>query len=130
MGPIHPDAVLGIQAFNLRDYFNAHEHLETAWRDEKGAVRDLYRGILQVGLAYYHVLRGNYAGAVKMFDRSKLWLAPFPAVYRGIDVAGLRSNALRAEGELLHLGAERMAAFNISLMRPLVFSTTTKDGDG
>ena len=37
----------GIRLFNAGQYWRAHEALEAAWREEPGAVRDLYRGILQ-----------------------------------------------------------------------------------
>ena len=72
-------------------------------------VRDVYRGILQVGLGYYHILRLNYRGAVKMFQRCRQWLDPFPAACRGIDLARLRVDFLRAEAALLRLGPERLA---------------------
>ena len=49
-GPLHPQAVYGMELFNQGRYFEAHEALEAAWRDESGPVRDLYRGILQVHL--------------------------------------------------------------------------------
>lgn len=121
VGRIHPDAQKGIEAFNRGDYFQAHEDLETAWRDETSPVRDVYRGILQIGLAYYHILRGNYRGAVKMLRRQKPWLAPFPDQYRGIDLASLKQDAQRAENELLVVGETHISAFNRSLMKPVRF---------
>ena len=125
-GSLHPDAVKGIEAYNKGDYFLAHEELETAWRDERGPVRDVYRGILQVGLAYYHIQRGNYNGAVKMFRRCKPWLAPFPDNYRGIYVNQLRLDMQKAETELLLLGPERMQFFSPALMTRVTFSADTR----
>ena len=119
VGAIHPLALKGIHFFNSHQYFEAHEELELAWREERGAVRDVYRGILQVGLAYYHILRGNYRGAVKMFQRCRNWLEPYPPECRGIDVEQLRNDYQRAELELLRLGSEHMGEFNPALMRPL-----------
>jgi uncharacterized protein len=118
-------ALKGIQAYNARDFFLAHEELETAWRDEKGPARDLYRGILQAGLAYYHILRGNYPGAEKMFQHCQVWLSPFPARYRGVDVEQLRADCRLAQAELLHLGPRHLDAFNRTLMRPVVLDTQT-----
>lgn len=121
-GELHPIALKGIQAFNAGDYFMAHEDLETAWRDERGAVRDVYRAILQIGLGYYHIQRGNYRGAVKMFQRCRQWLDPFPDACRGINLAQLRADMMRAEAELLRLGPDRLRAFNPILMRPVRFT--------
>ena len=52
--------------------------LKEAWRQDTGAARDFYRGILQVGIAYYQIERGNYRGAVKMLLRVRQWLDPLP----------------------------------------------------
>lgn len=128
-GPLHPFAIQGIQAFNRGQYFEAHEDLEIAWREEIGPVREVYRGILQVGLAYYHILRGNYLGAVKMFRRCKPWLAPFPERFRGIEIARLLNEASEAEAELLLLGAEKLSAFNRALMTPVIFQSPPNPKD-
>jgi hypothetical protein len=128
-GPLHPLAIQGIQAFNRGDYFAAHEDLEIAWREEAGPLREVYRGILQIGLAYYHIIRGNFPGAVKMFQRSKPWLAPFPAYYRGINIFRLRTEAAQAETELLSLGPEKIKTFNRVLMKPVaVEESPIEDG--
>jgi uncharacterized protein len=121
-GGLHLLALKGIQLFNQEQFFEAHEELELAWREERGPIRDVYRGILQVGLGYYHIQRGNYKGAVKMFQRCRSWLAPYPSVCRGIDVERLRQDYQRAEAELLRLGAERLAEFNRAYIRPVVFA--------
>ena len=126
-GDLHPLALKGIDFFNAGDYFMAHEELEIAWREERGAVRDVYRGIFQVGLGYYHILRLNYRGAVKMFQRCRQWLDPFPDTCRGIDLARLRADFLRAEAALLRLGPERLDQFDPSLLKPIVF-LAAKDG--
>ncbi len=120
-GALPPLAINGLELFNHGEYFEAHEALETAWREESGPVRELYRGILQIAVAYYHILRGNYIGAVKMFHRSQTWLAPFPGSCRGIDLAGFRQDYARVE-ELLHrLGPERIVSFDREMFKPIVY---------
>jgi enoyl-[acyl-carrier protein] reductase III len=118
-GRLPPLALFGLQLFNAGEYFEAHEALETAWRDETGPVRELYRGILQVGVAYYHLLNGNYTGAVKMLERCKQWLEPFPDDCRGIELARFREDFLRVERELLRLGPERLALFDRGLLKKI-----------
>ena len=49
----------GIAQFNRGDYWECHETLEALWRREARPLRDLYQGILQVGVACYHIRRGN-----------------------------------------------------------------------
>lgn len=90
---LHPRAIKGIIFFNQKKFFDAHEELEIAWRDEPGQIRDLYRGILQVGVAYYHITRRNFSGAKKLIIRSEKWLEPFPDKVLGINIKKLKSDS-------------------------------------
>ncbi|WP_322506741.1 DUF309 domain-containing protein [Anaerolinea sp.] len=120
---IHPSALRGIRAFNQGDYYAAHEELEIAWRAEKSALRHVYRGILQIGLAYYHILRGNYRGAVKMFAYSRYWLSSFPDVCCGVHLEKLRQDAQKAESLLLKLGEENLSQFPKEFFKPIEMET-------
>jgi uncharacterized protein len=120
-GPLHPEALHGLHLFNAGEYFEAHEALEIAWRDEQGPVRDLYRGILQVGVAYYHIQRGNYRGARKMFERCRQWLHPFPASCSGIDLDGLRRDFLAVEEKLIRLGPRRIEQMSTMQFKPITY---------
>ena len=71
---IHPRALDGILLFNRGEFFEAHEALEDAWRDERTEVRNLYKGILQIAVTNLHITRGNYQGAIKVYGRSQKWL--------------------------------------------------------
>jgi predicted metal-dependent hydrolase len=119
-GDLSPLAAKGVALFNAGEYFEAHEELELAWMEESGPVRELYRGILQVAVAYLQITRQNYRGALKMFLRLRQWLDPLPDVCRGVDVARLRSEALAARAALEALGPDRLAEFDRSLLRPVV----------
>lgn len=118
-GPISQLARKGIRLFNERAYFEAHEELELAWGAETGPIRELYRGILQVAVAYLHISRHNYRGAMKMFLRLRQWLDPLPDECLGVNVAQLRSDALAARAEVERLGPERIADFDVRLLKPV-----------
>ncbi|PKO10976.1 MAG: hypothetical protein CVU40_02045 [Chloroflexi bacterium HGW-Chloroflexi-2] len=90
---LDPRAINGIELFNQKKFFAAHEELELAWRDERGGIRDLYRGILQIGVAYYHIQHRNFTGAQKMFVRAEKWLRPFSGNFLGINVGKLKRDA-------------------------------------
>lgn len=120
--PLHPQAAQGLRLFNARQYFEAHEALEDAWNDEKGKVRDLYRGILQIAVVYLHITRGNYNGAIKVFGRSQRWLKDWPDTCRGIDVGSLRMDAQAAINEVKRLGEAGMLQFDHSLLKPITWN--------
>ena len=118
-GALHPKAIEGLHLFNEGKYFEAHEELETAWRDETSPIRDLYRGILQVAVTYLHITRGNYDGAVKVYGRSLKWLKDWGDVCRGIHVQKLRHDAESVMQEVHRLGEERITEFDKSLFQPI-----------
>jgi uncharacterized protein len=117
--PLHPQAVVGIRLFNSGLYFEAHEALENAWKEEKGEIRELYRGILQVAIFYLHITRRNYNGAIKVYGRSIKWLKDWPETCRGVDVGMLRRDAQTIFEEVQRLGMENIGEFNRSLLKPI-----------
>ncbi len=118
-GEMHPRAREGIALFNQGRYFEAHEELEAAWKEERGAVRKLYQGILEAGVTYLHIRRGNYDGALKVYGRSMRWLREFPDVCRAADVGQLRRDLGSAIEEARRLGRARLADFDSALFKPI-----------
>lgn len=118
--PLSETARRGIALFNSGEFYEAHHGLEAAWNEDQGPARDLYRGILQVAVAYLQVERGNYRGALKMFLRLQQWLDPLPDSCRGVDITQLRQDAAAVHAALLALGPERIAEFDRSLFKPVV----------
>ena len=84
------EVIEGIRLFNCGKFFEAHEALETAWRAEPDLNRYLYQGILQLGVGYYHLLRGNTVGAKHLFNRAQKTLMEMPSFCQGIDVNKIR----------------------------------------
>jgi len=113
------EAQLGIQLFNEGKYFEAHEHLELAWRAEPSPKRYLYIGILQAGVAYYHIQRRNYRGALKVIARARRWLNQLPIWYGGVHIAKLRADLDAIEAEVRRLGPHGLDRFDESLFHPL-----------
>lgn len=122
-GPLPPKAIEGLELFNRGRYWEAHEALEAAWRAETGPVRELYRGVLQAGVVYLHITRQNYAGALKVYRRSQKWLTLWPDICCGIAIGQLQKDLQRVILEMQALGPDRMAEFNLSLLKPVVYET-------
>jgi uncharacterized protein len=119
---LHPKAKEGIMLFNEGRYFDAHEELEEAWREETGKIRDLYQGILQVAVVYLHITRGNYAGALKVYGRSLKWLRDWPDVCRGVSVKQLRKDAETVMKEAQRLGLNKINEFDVSWFKPVILT--------
>jgi hypothetical protein len=117
--PLPPLVVQGIEHFNAGEFYRQHDLLEEQWMATDGPIRDLYRAILQVGVAYYQITRGNGRGAKKMLLRSVQWLSILPDVCQGVDVRGLREDSYRVRAELERLGEDNIAAFDQRLLKPV-----------
>lgn len=93
--PAPPELYHGLEQFNRGEFFECHETLEALWLSERGAGRGLYQGILQVGVGFYHLLRGNRTGTLRLLDRGIVRLERFMPERQGIDVASLVRDARR-----------------------------------
>lgn len=116
-GELHPLAVKGIELFDERHYWEAHEALEGAWLDEAGPARHLYKGILQAGVTYLQIERRNFVGMAKMYERCQKWLTPWPDHCRGLDIGQLRRDVAAAVELAGELGPERLHEFDESYYR-------------
>jgi len=120
-----PEGVLrGIEEFNAGQYFEQHETLELVWRAELRPVRDLYRGVLQIGVACLQVERGNGSGALKMIDRAVKWLQPFRPACQGIDVDRLLEDAARLREEIERRGVDHTDRVDRQLFPKVQFKMT------
>jgi uncharacterized protein len=119
VGDIHPSAIKGMELFNTGEYWLAHEELEAAWKEESGAVRELYRAILQTAVIYLHITRANYRGAIKVYGRVQKWITPWPDVCRGIEIGQLRQDLEIVIAEVKRLGPDRLISFDRSLFKPV-----------
>ncbi len=103
------------EEFNTGRYFDCHETLEEVWHEEDGALREFYKGLIQLGAAFVHVSRGNFAGADRLLRTSLGYLAP----YRGTGALGFDVEALCGEAEASHdricvLGPGRIQEFDLA----------------
>ncbi|MGH2450941.1 MAG: DUF309 domain-containing protein [Candidatus Limnocylindria bacterium] len=104
----------GVEQFNAGEFFEQHETLELLWRATAAPVRDLYHGILQVGVGFHHWRNGNFHGASVLLEEGISRLRPFAPECQGVDVAGLIASATAARERLHELGAARMGEFDLS----------------
>ncbi|MDI3339633.1 MAG: DUF309 domain-containing protein [Sphaerobacter sp.] len=115
-GAPHPGLLAGIALFNAGEFFECHEVLEALWRAESDPVRALYQGILQIGVAFHHLGRGNWRGATSLLRAGIEKVSRFRPSCMGVDTAALVRQSQRCQERLQALGPERIAAFDWSLV--------------
>lgn len=114
-----PLAQDGVTKFNKGAYYAQHDAFEEQWMHETGPVRDLYRVVLQVGVAYYHITRGNHAGGLKMLRRVEQWFARLPDACQGVDLKQLRADAAQVRAVLAAMDPADIDTFERALLKPI-----------
>lgn len=84
--PYDPRYLRGIEHFNRRAYFDAHEEWESLWQERTGEDRTFYQGLIQVAVCLHHVGRQNMRGASKLHLSSCDYLQPFRPWHAGLDL--------------------------------------------
>lgn len=81
----------GIELFNKKEFFKAHEEWEKLWiatpRDEDSS--DFYKGLIQTAAIFEHVRRHNLRGAAGLLATAIPLLEPYGPRQLGLDVKAL-----------------------------------------
>ena len=80
----------GIEAFNKREFYDAHEYWEELWLDYKLNDAKFIQGLIQLAVSYFHFFNHNLNGARSMLKKCLKKIDPIE-VARGIDVIELKS---------------------------------------
>lgn len=82
----------GIAEFNQREFFECHETLEDVWQKYQPPDRELIQGIIQVAVGYYHLLRDNSVGALKLLRRGVARIEKFAPSHFDLDLEPFIAN--------------------------------------
>ena len=85
----------GVAQFNAGLFFECHDTLEDLWAGVRGPSRDFFQGLIQVSVAFYHLSRGNEAGAESLLQRALRRFEAYPGRYFGFDLAAHRLELAR-----------------------------------
>jgi hypothetical protein len=116
----------GIKLFNAGEYFECHEILEDIWRAEPDPIRALYQGILQIGVAFHHLHRRNWRGAVKLLDGGIDKVSRFLPCCMGVDTLALDQAARGCLDLLRELGPERVGEFDWALIPTIAVASSAE----
>ncbi|MGD9893369.1 MAG: DUF309 domain-containing protein [Dehalococcoidia bacterium] len=127
--PPSPALREGIAEFNRGEFFEQHETLEAAWIEEDDPVRYLYQGILQIGVGFHHLSRGNSYGARRLWARGIVLLEPFRSGCMDVDVDRLVRETQQCIEEIDRIGITGDRVFDQTLI-PRVHWLTEPDLHG
>lgn len=76
----------GIEHFNARRYFDAHEVWEEIWLNASDETRLFYQMLIQAAVGLHHYERGNTRGASGMYQNVTAKLQRLPAIHMSLDL--------------------------------------------
>ena len=81
-----PRYLRGLDHFNRREYFEAHEVWEDFWIEVNDDRKGFLHGLVQAAVALHHAGRGNVPGARSLYRRMWNNLEPYRPSFLGVDV--------------------------------------------
>ncbi|NCQ18389.1 MAG: hypothetical protein COW85_04900 [Ignavibacteria bacterium CG22_combo_CG10-13_8_21_14_all_37_15] len=78
--------VKAVDQFNNADFFTAHDSFEELWSDCRTDGRDFLQGLVQLSVGMFHLISGNFKGAVSQLSKSVEKLERFTPKFSEIDV--------------------------------------------
>lgn len=106
----------GVLLFNYQLFFEVHEVLEARWVKETGEVRRFLQGLIQIAVAFHHVGNRNLRGALALLQDGLEKIAPHQPAFLGIELCDFIAAVESCREELLRLGAERLALFQVGMI--------------
>jgi predicted metal-dependent hydrolase len=90
----------GLDLMRRERWFDAHEELETAWREASAEERDFYQGLVHVTVAWHHAAGGNARGAAGQLRKARTRLERYRPSYREVDVERVLGQVEAAEARI------------------------------
>ncbi|MGC4191755.1 MAG: DUF309 domain-containing protein [Thermomicrobiales bacterium] len=114
----------GIDLFNARQFYEQHEAIEHEWHAERGPIRRLYQGILQIGVGFHHALNGNHKGAVLLLHAGIEKTRDFEPQALGIDTATLVVESQACLDRIDALGPNRLHEFDPAMIPTIAYTAS------
>lgn len=108
----------GIEHFNARRYFEAHEVWEEVWLRSTGDTKLFYQMLIQAAVGLHHYERGNARGGRGMFKAVTDKLQRLPAVFMSLSLADFSKQYRSFFSELIE--ADNEAPPDESRPRPFI----------
>ena len=93
----------GIREFNQHKFFQCHETLEHLWKRQGNPEKEFTQGLIQIAVAYHHLLNHNLVGARKLLTRGLNRISPYQPTFSGVNVKALVEAVTESLADVAHL---------------------------
>lgn len=96
-----PRYLKGIEHFNAREFFDAHEIWEDLWNEEHGESHHFVQGLIQFATSLHHFEAQNFKGTRILYESGIELLKPYGEIYWRMPVRKLIDDMTRCVSGLL-----------------------------
>ena len=79
----------GLEAYNKRQFYDAHEHWEDLWSDYVLPDAKFVQALIQLSVGYFHITNNNRNGANGLLKKCVPKFKMYLPIKRGIDVGAI-----------------------------------------
>ena len=80
----------GLQAYEEKDFFEAHELWEELWSEYYLDDKTFIQGLIQLAVSFVHLGNGNLNGAKSLLNKSTDKFSSYSGLHRGINIDKLK----------------------------------------
>ena len=80
----------GLQAYEEKDFFEAHEMWEELWSEYYLDDKTFIQGLIQLAVSFVHLGNGNLKGAKSLLKKSTDKFSSYSGLHRGINIDKLK----------------------------------------
>ena len=130
LSPIHKGVFQAILLFNHQLYFETHELVEALWLEENGHLKMFLQGIIQVAVAFHHLLYHNYYGATVLIKDGTDKLRPYAPYESGLDIRQFLEDLEPCRQRLQQFDQKTIHKFETGLIPKMVFRISANEDKG
>ena len=89
----------GLQAYEEKDFFEAHELWEELWSEYYLDDKTFIQGLIQLAVSFVHLGNGNLNGAKSLMKKSGDKFSSYSGLHRGINIDQLKQQIVIIKNE-------------------------------
>ena len=89
----------GLQAYEEKDFFEAHELWEELWSEYYLDDKTFIQGLIQLAVSFVHLGNGNLNGAKSLMKKSGDKFSSYSGLHRGINIDKLKLQIVLIKNE-------------------------------
>ena len=89
----------GLQAYEEKDFFEAHELWEELWSEYYLDDKTFIQGLIQLAVSFVHLGNGNLNGAKSLMKKSGDKFSSYSGLHRGINIDKLKQQIVIIKNE-------------------------------